>query len=233
MIMYNELKEKVYLANMRLPKEKLIKFTWGNVSQVDREMGVIAIKPSGIGYDRLRPDDIVVVDIEYGKVVQGDLNPSSDLATHLVIARQFEGVGGIVHTHSKWATIFAQAGRELKTYGTTHADCFYGSVPCTRDMTDEEINSEYEYNTGLVIVETFKHISPVYIRGVLVKNHGPFVWGGNADEAVDNAVVLEELCCMAAFTELLGNKEPVKQTLLDKHFLRKHGKDAYYGQKAK
>ncbi len=233
MIMYGELKEKVYLANMRLPKENLVKFTWGNVSQVDRKSGVIAIKPSGVEYDVLSPDDIVVVDIESGRVIQGNLNPSSDLATHLVIARRLEGADGIVHTHSKWATIFAQAGRELKAYGTTHADSFYGSVPCTREMTDEEIDSEYEYNTGLVIAETFKNISPVCVRGVLVRNHGPFIWGRDADEAVDNAVILEELCYMAAFTELLGKKEPVKRTLLDKHFFRKHGNDAYYGQKAK
>ena len=229
--MYKQLKEKSYYANMRLNEEGLIKFTWGNASEIDREKGVLAIKPSGVSYESLKPDDIVIVDIATGKVVEGTLNPSSDLATHLVIAREFPEVKGIVHTHSKWATIFSQAGKSVKAYGTTHADCFYGTIPCTRDMKPEEIETEYEHNTGVVIAETFKKLSPLEIPGVLVKNHGPFTWGKDANQAVDHAVVLEEVCMMAAFTELLGSQTQVSSELLDKHFLRKHGKNAYYGQK--
>lgn len=224
-----ELKEKAFYANMLLPKHNLIIFTWGNVSIIDRAKGHIAIKPSGVPYEKMKEDDIVVVDME-GNKISGDLKPSSDLPTHIEIYKSFEGVGGVCHTHSKWATIFAQAGVGIPALGTTHADYFYGTIPCTREMRKEEIEKEYEKNTGLVIVETFKDKNPMYMPGVLVKNHGPFVWGTDGKNAVHNAVVLEELAMMAYHTMSLGNKEPVKQELLDKHYLRKHGKDAYYGQ---
>ncbi|HOA31918.1 MAG: L-ribulose-5-phosphate 4-epimerase [Clostridia bacterium] len=224
-----ELKEKAFYANMLLPKHNLIIFTWGNVSIIDRKEGYVAIKPSGVPYETMKEDDIVVVDME-GNKVSGDLKPSSDLPTHIEIYKSFEGVGGVCHNHSKWATIFAQAGVGIPAMGTTHADYFYGTVPCTREMRKEEIETEYEKNTGLVIVETFEGLNPMYMPGVLVKNHGPFVWGTDGENAVHNAVVLEELAMMAYHTMSLGNKEPIKQVLLDKHYLRKHGKDAYYGQ---
>jgi L-ribulose-5-phosphate 4-epimerase len=230
--MLEELKKKVYEANMLLPKYNLITFTWGNVSAIDRESGLVVIKPSGVEYDEMTPKDMVVVDID-GKVVEGKLNPSSDTATHVKLYREFDNIGGVVHTHSKWATIFAQAGRGINAYGTTHADYFYGQIPCTRDMRKDEIENEYEHNTGVAIVETFKDIEADTMPAVLVKNHGPFTWGKDAFDAVHNAVVLEEVAMMAFNTELLSSFAvgSMPQMLLDKHFKRKHGPNAYYGQK--
>jgi len=232
--MYTELKQKVYKANMLLPHYTLVKFTWGNVSQVDREKGVVAIKPSGVEYSKLTADDMVVVDLLTGKTVEGKLNPSSDTATHLEIYRNFKDVGGIVHTHSQWATIFAQMHCDIPALGTTHADYFYGSVPVTRPMTKEEIAAEYELNTGKVVVETFEKrgVNPTDIPSVLVHSHGPFSWGKDAAQAVHNAVVLEEVAFMAWHTMML-NRDVVSmdQNLLDKHYLRKHGANSYYGQK--
>lgn len=233
--MLEELKKQVYEANMLLPKHNLVTFTWGNVSGIDREKGLFVIKPSGVDYDKLRPEDMVVVDLD-GKKVEGDLNPSSDTETHRVFYRAFPNIGGVVHTHSRWATIFAQAGRGVRAYGTTQGDYFYGEVPCTRDMTPEEIQSAYEYNTGIVAVERFQKygIDPDHVPAVLVKNHGPFTWGTDAMNAVHNAVVLEEIAMMAFHTEMLvPGVQAMPQVLLDKHFLRKHGPGAYYGQKQK
>lgn len=230
--MLEELKKKVYEANMLLPKHNLITFTWGNVSAIDRESGLVVIKPSGVEYDQMTAEDMVVVDLE-GNVVEGKLNPSSDTPTHVKLYKEFENIGGVVHTHSRWATIFAQAGRGVNAYGTTQADYFYGQVPCTRDMTKEEIENNYEYNTGTVIVETFKEINEDMMPAVLVKNHGPFTWGKDAFDAVHNAVVLEEVAMMAFNTETLTNLSvnTMPQILLNKHFMRKHGPNAYYGQK--
>lgn len=230
--MLEELKQKVYEANMLLPKYNLITFTWGNVSGIDREKGLIVIKPSGVEYDVMKPEDMVVVDME-GNVVEGTLNPSSDTATHVKLYNEFKEIGGVVHTHSKWATVFAQAGRGINPYGTTQADYFYGEIPCTRDMTKNEIENNYEYNTGEVIVERFKDLNPKYMPAVLVKNHGPFTWGKDPFEAVHNAVVLEEVAMMAFTTEMIMNSgvKAMPNTLLDKHFMRKHGPNAYYGQK--
>ena len=228
--MLEELKKRVYEANMLLPKYGLVTFTWGNVSEIDRESGIFAIKPSGVEYEKLTPDDMVLVDLE-GKKVEGDLNPSSDTATHLELYKAFAEVGGIVHTHSPWATSWAQAGRSIPCYGTTHADYFYGEIPCARSLTEEEINGEYEKNTGLVIIETFEGKNPMHIPGVLCANHGPFTWGTDADNAVHNAVVLEEVAKMACRTEqLMPGVPPAPQVIRDKHFLRKHGANAYYGQ---
>jgi len=230
--MLEELKQKVYEANMLLPKYGLITFTWGNVSAIDRELGLFVIKPSGVEYDKMTVEDMVVVDLQ-GNVVEGKLNPSSDTPTHLKLYQEFKNIGGVVHTHSRWATVFAQAGRAINAYGTTQADYFYGAIPCTEAMTKTAIEGEYEYNTGSVIVDAFKEINPDHMPAVLVKNHGPFTWGKDAFEAVHNAVVLEEVAMMAFNTELLrqGNVESMPQVLLDKHFLRKHGPNAYYGQK--
>ncbi|AYE33920.1 L-ribulose-5-phosphate 4-epimerase [Clostridium septicum] len=230
--MLEELKQKVYEANMLLPKYNLITFTWGNVSGIDREKGLIVIKPSGVEYDVMKPEDMVVVDME-GNVVEGTLNPSSDTPTHVKLYNEFKEIGGVVHTHSKWATVFAQAGRGINPYGTTQADYFYGEIPCTRDMTKNEIENNYEYNTGEVIVERFKDLNPKYMPAVLVKNHGPFTWGKDPFEAVHNAVVLEEVAMMAFTTEMIMNSgvKAMPNTLLDKHFMRKHGPNAYYGQK--
>lgn len=230
--MLEELKNKVYEANMLLPKYNLVTFTWGNVSAIDRDKGLVIIKPSGVEYDKLRPEDMTVVDLE-GHIIDGKLRPSSDMPTHINLYKNFKEIGGVVHTHSRWATIYAQAGRNIKAYGTTHADYFYNDIPCTRDMTPEEIKSEYEYNTGSVIVEAFSELNPVFVPGVLVKNHGPFAWGKDAFEAVHNAVVLEEVAMMAFHSEVLSNHNinPMPQELMDKHFMRKHGPDAYYGQK--
>ncbi|MCP1226137.1 L-ribulose-5-phosphate 4-epimerase [Sebaldella sp. S0638] len=231
--MLEELKERVYRANMELPEKGLILYTWGNVSGIDREKGLIVIKPSGVEYENMKASDMVVVDLE-GNVAEGDLNPSSDTATHIELYKAFEEVGGIVHTHSTWATIWAQSGRDIKAYGTTHADYFYGSIPCTRKMTTEEIEGEYEKETGKVIVETYKErgLNPLYVPGVLVNSHGPFTWGKTPEEAVHNSVVLEEIGRMAASMEMFNSgKESMQQELLDKHFLRKHGANAYYGQK--
>lgn len=232
--MYTELKQRVFKANMLLPKYDLVKFTWGNVSEVDREKGVVAIKPSGIEYDTMTSDDIVVVDLYTGRTVEGRYKPSSDTATHLEIYRSFPQVGGIVHTHSRWATIFAQMKQDVPALGTTHGDYFYGSIPATRDMTKAEIEGEYELNTGKVIVETFaeRKINPADVPGVLVASHGPFSWGKDADNAVHNAVVLEEVAFMAWHTmQLAQGIGPMSRDLLDKHYLRKHGANAYYGQK--
>ncbi|HIU36131.1 MAG TPA: L-ribulose-5-phosphate 4-epimerase [Candidatus Fimenecus excrementigallinarum] len=229
-----ELKQAVWEANLRLPKHGLVTFTWGNVSGIDREKGLMVIKPSGVEYDALTASDMVVVDVETGKVAQGDLNPSSDTDTHLALYRAFRNIGGVVHTHSRWATIFAQAGRGIPALGTTHGDYFYGEIPCTRRMTAEEIGGRYELETGNVIIERFRHLDPDSIPAVLVHSHGPFCWGRDAKEAVHNAVVLEEVAFMAwhnlAWDAALP---PMQQELLDKHFLRKHGKNAYYGQKKK
>ncbi|MBR7141902.1 MAG: L-ribulose-5-phosphate 4-epimerase [Clostridia bacterium] len=225
-----QLKELVWKANLELPKYGLVTFTWGNVSAIDRETGLVVIKPSGVKYEELKPENMVVVTLD-GQVVEGNFNPSSDTPTHLELYKAFSSVGGIVHTHSRWATCWAQAGRCLPAYGTTHADYFYGSVPCTRPMTAEEIAGEYEAETGKVIVEAFQGISAAEMPGVLVHGHGPFAWGKDADEAVHNAVVLEEIAMMAVYTEQLGNHEPISRELLDKHYLRKHGENAYYGQR--
>lgn len=230
--MLEELKQKVYEANMLLPKYGLITFTWGNVSAIDRKLGLFVIKPSGVEYEKMTVEDMVVVDLK-GNVVEGILKPSSDTPTHLKLYQEFKNIGGVVHTHSRWATIFAQAGHAINAYGTTQADYFYGAIPCTKDMAKTAIENEYEYNTGSIIIDAFKEINPDHMPAVLVKNHGPFTWGKDAFEAVHNAVVLEEVAMMAFNTELL-RKENVKampQVLLDKHFLRKHGPNAYYGQK--
>lgn len=230
--MYTQLKNKVYQANLLLPKYNLVKFTWGNVSEIDRENSVIGIKPSGVKYEDLTPQDIVIVDLETGKVVEGNLKPSSDTETHLEIYRKFENVGGIVHTHSQWATIFSQMGREIPALGTTHADYFYGNIPVTRPMTSTEIASNYEKNTGKVIVETFEKLSYKDIPSVLVHSHGPFSWGKDAHNAVHNAVVLEEIAFMAWHSLIMkSNLQNMQQELLDKHYLRKHGEKSYYGQK--
>ena len=230
--MLEKLKEEVYKANMDLPKYGLVTFTWGNVSGIDREKGLFVIKPSGVDYDKLTPEDMVVVDLQ-GNKVEGKYNPSSDTATHVVLYNAFPNIGGIVHTHSSWATSWAQAGRGIPCYGTTHADYIYGEVPCVRNLTKEEIEEAYEKNTGLVIIETFEErkANPMYTPGVLCKNHGPFTWGKDAAEAVHNAVVLEEVAKMATRTELINPKvQPAPDCIRDKHFYRKHGANAYYGQ---
>lgn len=232
--MLEDLKQAVWEANLRLPKHNLVTFTWGNVSGIDRKKGLMVIKPSGVEYDALKPSDLVVVDLETGKTVEGDLNPSSDTDTHLVLYRAFQNIGGVVHTHSRWATIFAQAGRGVPALGTTHGDYFYGEIPCTRPMTAEEIGGRYELETGNVIVERFRHLDPDSVPAVLVHSHGPFCWGKDAKEAVHNAVVLEEVAFMAWHNLALDAAlPPMQQELLDKHFLRKHGKNAYYGQNKK
>lgn len=229
--MLERLRETVCKANLELPKQNLVKFTWGNVSGVDRENNLMVIKPSGVEYENMTPDDMVVVSLTTGKKVEGKWKPSSDTATHVAIYNAFLDIGGIVHTHSSWATIWAQAGRSIPAYGTTHADYFYGEIPCTRKLTADEINGEYELETGNLIIETFKDKSVKDIPAVLVNSHGPFVWGTDAYNAVHNAVVLEELSFMAYHTEMLvPEKEAMQKELLDKHYLRKHGIDAYYGQ---
>ncbi|MDU7785004.1 MAG: L-ribulose-5-phosphate 4-epimerase [Aggregatibacter aphrophilus] len=231
--MLEELKEKVLKANLALSKHHLVTFTWGNVSAIDRERNLVVIKPSGVEYDVMTAEDMVVVDLFTGKVVEGTKKPSSDTPTHLELYREFPTIGGIVHTHSRHATIWSQAGEDLIAAGTTHADYFYGSIPCTRKMTPAEIQGEYELETGKVIVETFRKrgIDPKDVPAVLVHSHGPFVWGTDADNAVHNAVVLEEIGYMNLFTrQLRPNLQPMQQELLDKHYLRKHGKNAYYGQ---
>lgn len=230
--MLEKLKREVYEANMLLPKYNLVTFTWGNVSAIDRQKGLIVIKPSGVEYDKMTADNMVVIDLE-GNIVEGNLNPSSDTPTHIELYKNFANIGGIVHTHSRWATIWAQAGKPIKAYGTTHGDYFYGNIPCTRSMYVDEIKDRYELNTGKVIVETFNKISTDNMPAVLVKSHGPFTWGENAENAVHNAVVLEELSMMAYYTEALGNNIQIQSALLDKHYLRKHGKNAYYGQISK
>lgn len=229
--MLEQLKQEVLKANLMLPKYGLVTFTWGNVSAVDRASGMMVIKPSGVEYDCMTADDMVVVELATGKVCEGKYKPSSDTPTHLELYRAFESIGGIVHTHSSMATSFAQAGIGIKPFGTTHADYFYGEIPCTRAMTDQEIKGEYEKETGTVIIETFKDLDPVAIPAVLVKSHGVFAWGKNASDAVHNAVVLEEVATMNYSSLCLNSKlDNMQQTLLDKHYLRKHGKNAYYGQ---
>lgn len=229
--MLEDLKSRVLEANLELVRKNLVIYTWGNVSGIDRESGLVVIKPSGVEYDKLRVEDMVVVDLQ-GKVIEGNLNPSSDTPTHLVLYKAFKQIGGVVHTHSEWATSFAQAGLGVPAFGTTHADYFYGEIPCTRPMTEEEIKGEYEKETGNVIVKTFKNINPLFVPGVLVNGHGPFSWGKDCDEAVYHSVVMEQVSKIAFNTiNLKGNRNPMDQVLLDKHFLRKHGKNAYYGQK--
>ncbi|MCC0696070.1 L-ribulose-5-phosphate 4-epimerase [Clostridioides sp. ES-S-0048-02] len=228
--MLETLKEEVLKANLELPKRGLITYTWGNVSGIDREKGLVVIKPSGVEYDKMTVEDMVVVDLD-GNIVDGRLRPSSDTPTHLVLYKEFEELGGIVHTHSSWATTWAQIGKSIPACGTTHADYFYGSIPCTRKMTREEIRSEYERETGNVIVEEFMGKNPIHCPGVIVNDHGPFTWGKNAKEAVHNAVVLEEVAKMAYYTELMSPENTMDRVLMNKHFSRKHGKNAYYGQK--
>ena len=229
--MLEQLKKEVFAANLALVKHNLVIFTWGNASAVDEERRQVVIKPSGVDYDKLTPEDMVVADLESGRVIEGELNPSSDTPTHLELYRRFPKIRGIVHTHSKWATIFAQCQKAIPPLGTTHADYFYGGIFCTRTLTDKEISGDYELETGRVIAETFKDTDPLEIPAVLVANHGPFTWGKSADEAVHNAVVLEELAFMAWHCMVMQQDiHDMPQTLLDKHYLRKHGKGAYYGQ---
>lgn len=231
--MLEALKEQVYLANMELPKRGLVTYTWGNVSGIDREKGLFVIKPSGVDYDALRPGDMVVMDLQ-GNRVEGELNPSSDTKTHLVLYNAFPEIGGIVHTHSPYAVAWAQAGEDLPCYGTTHADYFYGSVPCARHLTQEELDEDYERNTGLTIVETFRErgIDPKAVPAVLCYSHGPFTWGRDADQAVYHSVVLEECAKMGILTRVLNpHAAPAPQRMQDKHYSRKHGPNAYYGQR--
>ncbi len=228
--MLEDLKRSVWEANLELPKKGLVTYTWGNVSGIDRQSNLVVIKPSGVAYDELKVEDLVVVDLD-GNQVEGKLKPSSDTSTHLVIYRNFKQVGGVTHTHSRWATSWAQAGKGIPALGTTHADYFYGEIPCTRALTAEEIQGEYELRTGEVIVETFLGRNPSHMPGVLVNNHGPFTWGKDAQEAVHNSVVLEEVAMMAyTACSLTPGIKSIDQVLLDKHFLRKHGANAYYGQ---
>ncbi|GAB2499423.1 L-ribulose-5-phosphate 4-epimerase [Alkalibacterium psychrotolerans] len=230
--MLEELKQQVYEANMALPEHNLVVFTWGNVSGIDRENNYIVIKPSGVEYSALSPENMVVVDFD-GKVVEGEMKPSSDTATHIELYKQFKDIGGVVHTHSPWAVSFAQAGSDIPAAGTTHADYFYGDIPCTRRMKQDEIETDYEKQTGTVIVNTFKNrsIDPNQIPGVLVNDHGPFTWGTDPLNAVHNSVVLEQVAQMTYHGLMLSNQSSrMDQALLDKHYLRKHGKDAYYGQ---
>jgi L-ribulose-5-phosphate 4-epimerase len=230
--MLEELKQRVYQANMDLVKNGLVLFTWGNASGMDKDAGLFVIKPSGVSYDVLRPEDMVVVDLK-GDVVEGKYRPSSDTATHLEIYKHFPSVGGIVHTHSTYATSWAQAGRSIPCYGTTQADYFYGDIPCTRSMTVDEIQNDYEKNTGLVICETFRDRDITAVPGVICVNHGPFAFGKDPAQAVYHATVLEQCAKMASLTEAINPYvKPAQQAILDKHYLRKHGKNAYYGQKS-
>ena len=232
--MLEELKEKVFQANLDLVKHNLVIFTWGNVSAIDREKGLVVIKPSGVSYDTMKASDMVVVDLHSGKVVEGDLNPSSDTPTHLVLYRAFPEIGGVVHTHSTYATAWAQAGRDIPNIGTTHADYFHDDIPCTADMTADQM-AEYEYHTGVVIVNRISsgNINPVHTPGVLVKNHGPFSGGKDADQAVYNAVVMEQVAKMAFISLSVNPDTTMNPLLVEKHFSRKHGPNAYYGQKKK
>ncbi len=231
--MLEQLKEEVYQANMKLPQYGLVTFTWGNVSGIDRKTGLVVIKPSGVEYEKLKPEDMVVVDLE-GTVVEGTYNPSSDTATHVELYKAFVEIGGVVHTHSSWATSWAQAGRGIPCYGTTHADYMYGEIPCVRNLSKDEIEEAYEKNTGLLIVEEFQQRDYIGMPAVLCKNHGPFTWGKSVDEAVHNAVVLEEVAKMACRSEMLNpHTVTAPQELQDKHYYRKHGAGAYYGNEAK
>jgi len=227
--MLEKLKEKVYKANLDLVDNGLVIHTWGNVSGRDTESGLIIIKPSGVSYDSMEPDDMVVIDPE-GRIVEGKYKPSTDAPTHLLLYRTFKSLGGVVHTHSSYATSWAQAGRAIPPFGTTHADHFYGEVPCTRLLTQSETENDYEINTGKIIIEKVGDADPLMVPSVLVNGHGPFCWGKDAGNAVYNAVALEEIAKMAFYTVLLGKTEPIDKFLLDKHFKRKHGNDAYYGQ---
>ena len=230
--MLEELKKAVFEANLELPKRKLVTYTWGNVSGIDRASGLFVIKPSGVDYETMTADDMVVMDLE-GNRVEGKYKPSSDTPTHLELYKRYPEIGGVVHTHSPEATAWAQAGRSIPLYGTTHADYFFGEIPCARSLTPEEIGGEYEKNTGLVIIETFEKLglNPMYTPAVLCTNHGPFTWGKDAAEAVHNAVVLEEVAKMALKTELINpDVKPAPDSIKDKHFFRKHGANAYYGQ---
>ncbi|HEY4785784.1 MAG TPA: L-ribulose-5-phosphate 4-epimerase [Bacteroidales bacterium] len=228
--MLEKLKKDVLEANLELVRKGLVVYTWGNVSGIDREQGLIVIKPSGVSYDKMTADDMVVVDLE-GKVLSSKLRPSSDTPTHLVLYKKFPTIGGVVHTHSEWATSWAQAGLPIPALGTTHADYFFGPVPCTRKLTKKEVEDKYEEETGNVIVETFKGIDPLAVPGVIINGHGPFAWGTDAHNAVHNAVVLEEVAKMAHHTLTLNKVKGIDQYLLDKHYYRKHGPGAYYGQK--
>ncbi len=233
--MLESLKQQVYEANMLLPAYHLVTFTWGNVSGIDREAGLFVIKPSGVDYEKLTPNDMVVMDLE-GNKVEGRLNPSTDTPTHMELYRRFPSVGGVVHTHSRWATIWAQAGRDIPVYGTTHADYIYGPVPCCRDLTPREVEEAYELNTGRLIADTFEQrgLNPAHVPCVLAQHHGPFAWGKDPVNAVHNAVVLEEVAMMAWHTEALPAAQPkgsIPDHVRDKHFLRKHGPNAYYGQR--
>lgn len=227
--MLENLKERVFKANISLPIHNLVTLTWGNVSEIDRKTGYVAIKPSGVKYEDMTPEDIVIVDLN-GNKVEGKLNPSSDMPTHLELYRQFPQIGGITHTHSRWATIFSQSGLCIPALGTTHADTFYGGIPCTRKMTNTEIFSEYELETGKVIAELFTSTTISQIPGVLVNSHGPFSWGKNALQSVENAIILEEVAMMAWHTLMLNSDVSFQKELLNKHYLRKHGENAYYGQ---
>lgn len=224
------LKQKVYEANMELPNRGLVTYTWGNVSAIDRESGYFVIKPSGVDYEKLKASDMVVMDLN-GNKIEGSMNPSSDTLTHIELYKKYPQIGGIVHTHSPWATSWAQAGREIPCYGTTHADYFYGPILCARTLNSDEINDNYEKNTGLVIIETLKDKDPMHIPAILCSNHGPFTWGRDASDAVHNAVILEEIAKMASRTELINKDAKVApMSMQNKHFMRKHGPNAYYGQ---
>ncbi|MBX9967852.1 L-ribulose-5-phosphate 4-epimerase [Priestia aryabhattai] len=230
--MLDKLKEEVFQANLDLPKYGLVKYTWGNVSAIDRDSGLFVIKPSGVTYEKMTAQDMVVVDLD-GRVVEGELNPSSDTLTHAVLYKHYPQIGGIAHTHSTWATIWAQAGLDVQAMGTTHADTFYGSVPCARFLTEKEVNDGYEVETGKVIIETFEKrgLDVLAVPGILLQGHGPFTWGKDAKSAVMNSVVLDEVSKMNFFTQKLnGLAEELPQRILDKHYLRKHGQNAYYGQ---
>lgn len=227
--MLEELKNRVYKANLRLKENALVTLTWGNASEIDRESGLVVIKPSGVPYESMTANDMAVTDLN-GNTVEGKYRPSSDLPTHLELYKQFKNIGGVTHTHSRWATVFAQAGRPVPMLGTTHADTFYGDIPCTRRLTDEEISGEYEKETGRVICETFFGKDPMDLPGVLVYSHGPFTWGKNADNSVENAIVLEEIAMMAWHTLKLNPDAEFQNELANKHYFRKHGINAYYGQ---
>ncbi len=230
--MLEELKEKVFRANLDLVKHGLVIFTWGNVSGIDREKGLVVIKPSGVSYETMKASDMVVLDLA-GKVVEGDLNPSSDTPTHIALYNAFPEIGGVVHTHSTYATAWAQAGKDIPNIGTTHADYFHNDIPCTESMTKEEVEGQYELETGNVIIRRFKGLNPVHTPGVLVKNHGPFAWGKDANDAVHNAVVMEQVAKMASIAYLVNPNLTMNPLLVEKHFNRKHGPNAYYGQKKK
>lgn len=227
--MLEQLKEQVCKANLNLVAHGLVLFTWGNVSAIDRERGLVVIKPSGVSYDGMKPSDMVVIDLD-GKVIEGDYKPSSDTPSHIEFYKAFPDIGGVVHTHSTYATAWAQAGCDIPLLGTTHADYFESDIPCTRSMTEEEVRTDYEKNTGVVVVERFKNLNPNYIPGVIVKNHGPFTWGEDANDAVHNSVVLEEVARMSHLARQINPKCDMNPLLTKKHFYRKHGENAYYGQ---